>query len=350
MAKVKASIKQLESSNCYINALSTDVTGRWIAGGGGVARRGDEGLKGVLLLWDGLTGKLVNERQFKTKDPIGAIAMSRDGSLLAWSGLSDSVVQISKAPSLQTARVLPLIPKNVLPNRYGIVRTSTMVGGLSFSPDGKRLAAGCWDLTAKLWAIKRRVLHELSPEHRENVDFVGFLKNGKQFVSATAGAVRLWDLKREKVLKEVTVRGGQHIWEHALVADAEKMVSLGDKGKVRVWDLRTWTFEQFEHGLKRRVMAFAVSPDGKSIALGCNNGRIAIFDATTQQQRDEIRLARSIKHLLYTDGGATLTCAVSGGETSAPSVWRVKLNSIAGGNDIPVPAGTSVRSLASKRR
>jgi WD40 repeat protein len=280
-----------------------------------------------------------------------AIAFSPDGTLLAWSSMFDSKVQILKVPSLKTAQVLPLIPKNVLPNRYGIVRDSTVVEGLDFSPAGKRLAAGCWDLTAKLWELKRGALQELSPEHKENVDFVGFLKDGKTFISATAGAVRLWDVKRRKMLKEAQVRSGQYIWEHALAADADRLVSVGDKGKVRVWDLRTWTYEQFAHGLKRRVTAFAVSPDGKSIALGCSDGRIAIFDVATQRQRDQLRLARAIDQIAYTDRGASLTCVVSGGESAARTVWRAKCPaSMAIASDVAAQVETFPRSKTSKRR
>ena len=68
---------------------------------------------------------------------VAALAFSRDGRILAWSGRGDGLVSLHDAKT--GAEVARLV------GHGGLVR------GIAFAPDGRALATGGADRTIKLW-------------------------------------------------------------------------------------------------------------------------------------------------------------------------------------------------------
>ncbi len=117
------------------------------------------------------------------------------------------------------------------------------VYAVAFSPDGKRVAAGGVDNRIRVWQI--------SPEGKENTNPIVYSR------FAHEGAV----------VKLV------------YSADGKTMVSAGEDRTVKVWDAEKMS-EKFE--LERQsdwAPALAISPDGKTIAVGRLDGSLAFYDA-----------------------------------------------------------------------
>ena len=118
------------------------------------------GLDETIRLWDVKNGK----QQLMLgglSTCVAALAFSRDGRMLAWSGRGDGLVSLHDATT--GAEVVRLVGHGAL------------VRGIAFAPDGMSLATGGADRTIKLWDVSssdicRRALS--SPAVEDNQDDV----------------------------------------------------------------------------------------------------------------------------------------------------------------------------------
>src|SRR5262249_53369959 len=153
------------------------------------------------------------------------------------------------------ATVLPPTPPAPTPTpapkalRLALVRRFTghtdRVVGLDVSPDGQRVLSGSVDNTAALWDINGGP-PLLGLPHPETVRGVAFLPNGRHIITgggdqedAKDFAIRLWDLDTSEELQRLPGHKDR-INCLSLSADGCWLITSGDDGLVRLWDLTTW--------------------------------------------------------------------------------------------------------------
>ena len=74
-----------------------------------------------------------------------------------------------------------------------------MVTSVSFSPDGKTLASGNWDLTIKLWDVATGKEQATHKSHTEWVRSVSFSPDGKTLASGSSDeTIKLWNVATGK--------------------------------------------------------------------------------------------------------------------------------------------------------
>ena len=161
---------------------------------------------------------------------------------------------------------------------------------LDWSPDGKRLAAGSYDRTVKIWEAdtERELLTIL---HNSGVQSVAWSPDGKRLASGTRGQrVHIWDAATGG---EVLTLQGHTGWVMSVAwsPDGTRLASAATDGTVRVWDPSR---EEGAVPLAPVGASFVVwSPDGKQLALGSERpGEIKILDAASS---DTIRTLPSIR-------------------------------------------------------
>ncbi len=159
---------------------------------------------------------------------------------------------------------------------------ATMIGcrSVAFSPDSKLLATAGADGTVWLWNTANGRAHAGPLAHGGEVNEVAFSPNGSWLASAgISGIGRLWDVATGQVHgPELKAGGSLH---HILFTpDSQRVITLS-VSNVKVWESETGSL------LKQLISGWsagsALSPDGKTLAIGMVDWHVHFRDIETGQ-------------------------------------------------------------------
>src|SRR5262245_8678966 len=142
---------------------------------------------------------------------------------------------------------------------------------MAFSPDRQTLATASDDQTIGIWNVwstEQRL--ERLKGHAARVNAVAFSPDGEQLASGSDDrTIRLWNLNSRqstRVLKAHKLRVNSLAFDES----GQVLVSGSHDGTVLLWDLGgARVRERFRAG--SRVEAVSISPDGRTMACGCED-------------------------------------------------------------------------------
>ena len=259
--------------------------------------------------------------------PVWSVAYSPDGQTLA-SGHGDGGIRLWRATDGALLRTLSGHTGAV----HCLAFSSDMAMRLnSFNREPRQtLASGGDDMTVRLWnAVDGALLHTLRGHTCPPVLSVAFSLDGLTLLSgADDNTVRVWRIpywhpsfQPEQALADTLIGHGAYVTSVAWSHDARYFASAGNgEPPVRVWPC-AMTAEQHELGSHRaEVCSLAWSPAGATLACGCSDGAIRLWDV------DQERLLRVV---LGHDGAITSVAwspkgdmLASAGADATVRLWR----------------------------
>lgn len=212
------------------------------------------------------------------------------------------------------------------------------MNALCYSPDGSRVVTASDDGKIKVWDINSGFCLMTFTEHTSAVTAVAFAKKGQvMFSSSMDGTVRAWDLIRFRNFRtftapervqfnslavdpsgEVVVAGSQdefdiYVWsvQTGALLDAlgghegpisclafgtenSVLVSSSWDKTIRVWNIfsRSQQVEPIE--IEHDVLALAMRPDSKEIAVSTLNGHLLFFDTESANQVHTLDIRKDV--------------------------------------------------------
>jgi WD40 repeat protein/serine/threonine protein kinase len=258
-----------------IQCVAVSRDGKWIATGGGYYH---PRIAARLTLWNATTGKQVCAWQAKG-GTVMAVAFHPDGKTLA-AGYGRYYGQENATGHIQFIDVEKRVAfGEKLPGPIG------GVNGLSYSPDGRRLAVagyGCtdvWDLaTTRSTAVRRSLAG-----HTKWVFGVAFSPDGQRL---TAGG---WDrtivIRDAATLEVITTIDGHrgYVYGLAFSPDGKTIAAAYENRSVKVFEVATGLELAAIHGHTNFVFSVAFHSDGKRIIAGDLDGKVKIWDVQVSQ-------------------------------------------------------------------
>ena len=308
--------------------------------------------RGVVRLWDAGTGRLL--RSFKAID-CSVAALARDGKALAVGGWKELAVYDLSSGSI--------LWKASWPNRNG-----GRCWGVAFTPDGKRVVAGSDDCFLRVWdaasgkkqaedylgeeggGSRAIVALVLSPDGRTlaygarryslPADLLEKVRRGER-VTITNGLVGSNTLRLRSLDEGEEVELGSRevgkIWCHGVrpvayspdgryVAAAFRTSPTEAKGldttAIRVWDVAKRRELPPFGASQKGLTALTFSPDSASLASGCIDGTVCLWEVRTGKRRLHLKTTAATTGgtLLFSPDGRRLFSGMA-----IPEIWDVRI-------------------------
>ena len=200
-----------------------------------------------------------------------------------------------------------------------------IIYSLVFSPDGKLLASAGYDRTIKLWDTTRFADPRLLQDHSDAIHSLSFHPDGNLLASASVDrAVKIWDVASGKRLytlsdptdgvytvtwspdrKHLAAAGidkSLRVWEanaeggklvHSVFAhtqpvtsivyakDGKTLFSISEGKNIKGWNTATMKEMFVSPEQAETMLALALSPDAKQLAVGFFDGKLKLMEADT---------------------------------------------------------------------
>jgi WD40 repeat protein len=212
---------------------------------------------------------------------VESLAVSPDGKVLA-TGADNGTVRLW---DISTGRPIgqPLIADK-----------GAAVNTVAFSPDGSMVAAGDQNAAVRVWRVDtRRQVGPALSGGLDTVNSVAFSPDGRELASADDdGSVRLWNLAALAGAQAApAVPDGEGISVNSFGAVAlgpdQRVVTSDDANQVTIWQPSAGVENGFPSSTVPNPSSpnqdgggvnLALSPDGKTLATGANDGSVRLWD------------------------------------------------------------------------
>lgn len=141
----------------------------------------------------------------------------------------------------------------------------------SFHPDGQMFGAGTKDAAVKIWDAKEcRKLLQLDG-HTGEIHGMSFSENGYYLATAAKDGVKVWDLRKSKIVHEI--EGAVH----AVTFDHSGSYIATGGHNAHVYEVKgKWALLK-ELDVKKEVKAVAFGKDARSLVVGSADHNLRIF-------------------------------------------------------------------------
>jgi WD40 repeat protein len=245
-----------------------------------------------VTIWNARTGE--EEMRVTMNGPVRGLAYSSDGTILAVGTMN------------------PRAPVNLVDISSGNVRSraaeNCVAETLLFSADDKQLFVGNWMGSIMIFDVPNAELTGTLKGHSSVVTGLSRSPDGKTLASCSHDrSLKIWDVTRANPPQTVTIG---HEYDAAWLRfsrDSKLLVTNGFDGTVRLWEVESGRLLQTLRDASGFARQMAVSPHGDSVAWADNNGLVVVYDLADQREHSIGKSDGEPLALKFSDDGQLLT-------------------------------------------
>jgi WD40 repeat protein len=181
---------------------------------------------GSVVLWDLAANAIINQHELLKGKKIAAVSVRSDGNEFA-AVLEDGSVKVGEVTKDKNKPLDKVISKT-LPAAAAVVQYHPF--------DNNTLATGGADKALKVWKLKEAKAEKTMTADAA-VTAVQWTKDGARLLAITGPVVAVGQVADAKVVAKFTHPGP--VQSLGLSSDDKRLVTTGDDGKLRLWDLGT---------------------------------------------------------------------------------------------------------------
>lgn len=227
--------------------------------------------RGTLFIWDLFSGKLLKKLR-PDEDSYTFASFNPDEKQIITGSRKSGISIIDIETGSKKAELNPE-QKNLSENEMDYSNSKTV----RYSYDGRFVVAGVADNTVILWDASTG--KEIRKFRRTNSSCSSCItealisNDNKYIITSYNDSIKVFDRETGKLVKELYGQGGSP--EGLCISQNNRYIAAFEYGVAEVWDLSDWrlVIKTGDYSQKR-VMAVAISPDGKQVITG-NEKRMA---------------------------------------------------------------------------
>ncbi len=191
---------------------------------------------------------------------------------------------------------------------------------VAFSPDGKYLATASRDNTARVWELATgKEVYRL--QHGNAVEAIAFSPDGKYLATASRdNTARLWEVATGKAISQM--KHNNWVLALAFSPDGQYLATASKDNLARLWQLSGGAVTEMKHD--NWVLALAFSPDGKYLATASSDDTARLWEVATGKVVATLKHDRSVLSVTFSPDGKYLATA---SEDKMAKVWETATGS-----------------------
>jgi eukaryotic-like serine/threonine-protein kinase len=269
---------------------------------------------------------------------LGVAALVAAASGITWLALSHSSSSTTPTGSTASPSPRPTSPPSQGTTFYSI-QTSSNIRVLAWSPNGKRIALGCDDSTARVWDASAGSNVLTYRGHTSYVEGVTWSPDSSRIASGSADAtVQIWNPSNGSLI--YTYRGHSAWVNRVSWSPNGQYIASGDQASaVRVWNANTGNTLVTYRGHTNVVFAVAWSPDSTRVASCGYDGTLQVWVASTGSLISKYAANTYLYGLSWSPDGRFLAVG-----RESPNAWVVNANTgnVVSAYNVPSQAVTDV--------
>jgi len=173
---------------------------------------------------------------------------------------------------------------------------SNPIEGVAFSPTGSVLAVGIYDGTVKCYDVASGQVRSETYYHGGHgcacgIWTIGYSRRGIIAAGGPDGKLALFDASNFQLLREISPVGSILCFspDGSMIAAHTRYQGAGGGGRVLLYEAETgdlrFVISRAASSEIPWIGAIRFSPDGKTVAVGYSDGRVALYDTATGDRR-----------------------------------------------------------------
>ncbi|MCF3134426.1 nSTAND1 domain-containing NTPase [Streptomyces olivochromogenes] len=183
------------------------------------------------------------------------------------------------------------------------------VWSVAFSPDGRTLATASEDRTVRLWDVATGKPRTVLTGHTDWVSWVTFSPDGHTLATASKDhTARLWDVATGKT-RTVLTGHTDAVWAVKFSPDGRTLATGSSDQTARLWNLATGKTITLT-GHTGQALAVAFSPDGHTLATASDDETVRMWDVATGKTRTTLTgHTGAVEAVVFSPDGRSLATA-----------------------------------------